>query len=137
MNKLVTFLVMFFSVSVFSQFTVSTKLIEVFAWNEDKDDWGDVLDEYAQYAFFEFNEEMTFLEFTTNKTKTSYILTEEEYIEEYDHYSYNATSDGGFEALLILDLKLDTPNIRLVVDSDEMALLIRYTSKHHWFEDEE
>jgi hypothetical protein len=137
MNKLVTFLVMFFSVSVFSQFTVSTKLIEVFAWNEDKDDWGDVLDEYAQYAFFEFNEEMTFLEFTTNKTKTSYILTEEEYSEEYDHYSYNATSDGGFEALLILDLKLDTPNIRLVVDSDEMALLIRYTSKHHWFEDEE
>ncbi len=137
MNKLVTFLVMFISVSVFSQFTVSTKLIEVFAWNEDKDDWGDVLDEYAQYAFFEFNEEMTFLEFTTNKTKTSYILTEEEYIEEYDHYSYNATSDGGFEALLILDLKLDTPNIRLVVDSDEMALLIRYTSKHHWFEDEE
>ena len=137
MNKLVTFLIMFFSISVFSQITVSTKLIEVFAWDEDKDDWGDVLDEYEKYAFFEFNEEMTFLEFTTNKTKTSYILTEEEYSEEYDYYFYKATSDGGFEAVLILDLKSDTPNIRLVIDSDEMALLIRYKSKYYWFEDEE
>ena len=137
MNKLVTFLIMFFSISVFSQFTVSTKLIEVFAWDEDKDDWGDVLDEYEKYAFFEFNEEITFLEFTTNKTKTSYILTEEEYSEEYDYYFYKATSDGGFEAVLILDLKSDTPNIRLVIDSDEMALLIRYKSKYYWFEDEE
>ena len=137
MNKLVTFFIMLFSISVFSQLTVSTKLIEVFAWDEDKDDWGDVLDEYEKYAFFEFNEEMTFLEFTTNKTKTSYILTEEEYSEEYDYYFYKATSDGGFEAVLILDLKSDTPNIRLVIDSDEMALLIRYTSKYYWFEDEE
>ena len=137
MNKLVTFLIMFFSISVFSQITVSTKLIEVFPWDEDKYDWGEVLAEYEKYAFFEFNEEMTFLEFTTNKTKTSYILTEEEYSEEYDYYFYKATSDGGFEAVLILDLKSDTPNIRLVIDSDEMALLIRYKSKYYWFEDEE
>lgn len=128
---------MFFSISVFSQITVSTKFIEIFPWDEDQDAWGEEIVEYEKYAFFEFNEEMTFLEFTTNKTQISYILTNAEYSEEYDHYSYNATSDGGVEYVLILDLKSDTPNIRLLIDSDEMTLLIRYESKHYWFEDEE
>ena len=137
MNKLVTFLVMFFSISVFSQLTVSTKFMEIFPWDEDQNEWGEEIVEYEKYAFFEFNEEMTFLEFTTNKTQTSYILTNAEYSQEYDYYSYNATSDGGFESVLILDLKSDTPNIRLLIDSDEMTFLIRYESKHYWFEDEE
>jgi len=116
---------------------VSTKYIEIYSWDEEKDEWGEIIVEDDQFSFFEFNEEMTFLEFTTNKTKTSYILTNEEYSEKHDHYSYDATSDGGLEAVLILDLKSDMPNIRLVIDSDEMALLIKYKSKYYWFEDEE
>lgn len=137
MNKLFTFLIMFLSISVFSQLTVSTKYMEIFPWDEDEDEWGEVLAGYEKYAFFEFNEDMTFLEFTTTKTKTSYILTNYEYSEKYDHYSYEATSDGGLESVLILDLKSETPNIRLLIDNDEMTLLIRYESKYYWFEDEE
>ena len=113
--------------------------MEIFPWDEDKEDWGEVLLEDETYAFFEFNEDLNFLEFTTNKTKTSYILTEEEYSEEYDYYFYKATSDGGVESVLILDLKSDRPNIRLLVDIDVdnyKKLLVRYESKHYWFEDE-
>lgn len=107
--------------------------MEIFSWDVEKDDWGEVLIEYEKYAFFEFNESMTFLDFTTNKTKTSYVLKDSEYSEEYNHYSYKATSHGGLEAVLILDLKSEEPNIRLVVDSgDQMTLLIRYTCKS-WF----
>ena len=138
MKRLLFLMVLiFFRLFSYSQLTVSTKLIEIFPWDEDQEDWGEALGEIEKYAFFEFNEEMTFLEFTTNKTKTSYILTNEEYSEKHDHYSYDATSDGGLESVLILDLKSETPNIRLMIDSDEMALLIRYKSKYYWFEDEE
>ena len=137
MNKLFTFLFLLICTLSFSQLTVSTKYIEIYSWDEEKDEWGEIIVEDDQFSFFEFNEEMTFLEFTTNKTKTSYILTNEEYSEKHDHYSYDATSDGGLEAVLILDLKSDMPNIRLVIDSDEMALLIKYKSKYYWFEDEE
>jgi hypothetical protein len=137
MNKLLTFLFFLICTFSFSQLTVSTKYIEIYSWDEEKDEWGEIIVEDDQFSFFEFNEEMTFLEFTTNKTKTSYILTNEEYSEKHDHYSYDATSDGGLEAVLILDLKSDIPNIRLVIDSDEMALLIKYKSKYYWFEDEE
>ena len=137
MNKLFTFLIIFFSLSAFSQLTVSTEYMEIFSWDEDKDEWGDALLDYEKYAFFEFNKDMTFLDFTTDKTKTSYVLKDSEYSEEYDHYSYKATSEGGLESVLILDLKSEDPNIRLVIDSgDEMTLLIRYKCKYYWFEGE-
>ena len=136
MNKLFTFLIIFFPFSAFSQLTVSTEYMEIFSWDEDKDEWGEALLDYEKYAFFEFNKDMTFLDFTTNNTKTSYVLKDSEYIEEYDHYSYKATSSGGLQSVLILDLKAEKPNIRFINSFDDMTLLIRYKCKYYWFEDD-
>ena len=137
MNKLFTFLIMFFCVASYSQITVSAKYMEIYFWDEEKDEWGEVIVEKDHYSFFEFNEDMTFLEFTSNKAKTSYFLTNSDYSEEHEHFSYEATSDGGYESTLIVDLKSDLPNIRLVMELDKSTLLIRYTVKHYWYEDEE
>lgn len=137
MNKLFTFLIMLFCIASYSQLTVSTEYIDIYLWDEEKDDWGEVIVEEDHYSFFEFNEGMTFLKFTTNKTKTSYYLTNSDYSEEHEHFSYEATSDGGYESTLIVDLNQDSPNIRLVMELDKSTLLFRYTVKHYWFEDEE
>jgi|TARA_B110000211_G_C14024355_1_gene529102 hypothetical protein len=116
---------------------VSTKYIEIYSWDDEKDAWGEIIVEDDQFSFFEFNEEMTFLNFTTIKEKTSYFLTDSEYSEEHEHFSYEVTSDSGYESTLIVDLKSDLPNIRLVIDVEDSNLLIRYTVKNYWFEDEE
>jgi len=137
MNKLFTFLIMLFCLACYSQLTVSAKYMEIYFWDEEKDEWGEVIVEKDHYSFFEFNEDMTFLEFTSNKAKTSYFLTNSDYSEEHEHFSYEATSDGGYESTLIVDLKSDLPNIRLVMELDKSTLLIRYTVKHYWYEDEE
>ena len=136
MNKLFTFLFLLICTLSFSQLTVSTKYIEIYSWDEEKDEWGEIIVEDDQFSFFEFNEEMTFLNFTTIKEKTSYFLTDSEYSEEYEHFSYEVTSDSGYEFTLIVDLKSDLPNIRLVIDVEDSNLLIRYTVKNYWFEDE-
>ena len=137
MNKLFTFLFFLICTFSFSQLTVSTKYIEIYSWDEEKDEWGEIIVEDDQFSFFEFNEEMTFLNFTTIKEKTSYFLTDSEYSEEHEHFSYEVTSDSGYESTLIVDLKSDLPNIRLVIDVEDSNLLIRYTVKNYWFEDEE
>ena len=137
MNKLFTFLFLLICTLSFSQLTVSTKYIEIYSWDEEKDEWGEIIVEDDQFSFFEFNEEMTFLNFTTIKEKTSYFLTDSEYSEEHEHFSYEVTSDSGYESTLIVDLKSDLPNIRLVIDVEDSNLLIRYTVKNYWFEDEE
>ena len=136
MNKLFTFLFFLICTVSFSQLTVSTKYIEIYSWDEEKDVWGEIIVEDDLFSFFEFNEEMTFLEFTSDKTKTSYFLTNSDYSEEHKHFSYEATSDAGYKSTLIVDLKSDLPNIRLVMELDKSNLLIRYTVKHNWFEDE-
>jgi hypothetical protein len=136
MNKLFTFLFFLICTVSFSQLTVSTKYIEIYSWDEEKDVWGEIIVEDDLFSFFEFNEEMTFLEFTSDKTKTSYFLTNSDYSEEHEHFSYEATSDAGYKSTLIVDLKSDLPNIRLVMELDKSNLLIRYTVKHNWFEDE-
>ena len=137
MNKLLTFLFFLICTFSFSQLTVSTKYIEIYSWDDEKDAWGEIIVEDDQFSFFEFNEEMTFLNFTTIKEKTSYFLTDSEYSEEHEHFSYEVTSDSGYESTLIVDLKSDLPNIRLVIDVEDSNLLIRYTVKNYWFEDEE
>ena len=137
MNKLFTFLFFLICTFSFSQLTVSTKYIEIYSWDDEKDAWGEIIVEDDQFSFFEFNEEMTFLNFTTIKEKTSYFLTDSEYSEEHEHFSYEVTSDSGYESTLIVDLKSDLPNIRLVIDVEDSTLLIRYTVKNYWFEDEE
>ena len=137
MNKLFTFLFSLICTFSFSQLTVSTKYIEIYSWDDEKDAWGEIIVEDDQFSFFEFNEEMTFLNFTTIKEKTSYFLTDSEYSEEHEHFSYEVTSDSGYESTLIVDLKSDLPNIRLVIDVEDSNLLIRYTVKNYWFEDEE
>jgi hypothetical protein len=137
MNKLFTFLFFLICTFSFSQLTVSTKYIEIYSWDDEKDAWGEIIVEDDQFSFFEFNEEMTFLNFTTIKEKTSYFLTDSEYSEEHEHFSYEVTSDSGYESTLIVDLKSDLPNIRLVIDVEDSNLLIRYTVKNYWFEDEE
>ncbi|MDA9345048.1 hypothetical protein N9Q99_01425 [Flavobacteriales bacterium] len=137
MNKLFTFLFFLIWNFSFSQLTVSTKYIEIYSWDDEKDAWGEIIVEDDQFSFFEFNEEMTFLNFTTIKEKTSFFLTDSEYSEEHEHFSYEVTSDSGYESTLIVDLKSDLPNIRLVIDVEDSNLLIRYTVKNYWFEDEE
>jgi hypothetical protein len=137
MNKLFTFLFFLICNFSFSQLTVSTKYIEIYSWDDEKDAWGEIIVEDDQFSFFEFNEEMTFLNFTTIKEKTSFFLTDSEYSEEHEHFSYEVTSDSGYESTLIVDLKSDLPNIRLVIDVEDSNLLIRYTVKNYWFEDEE
>ena len=137
MNKLFTFLFFLICTFSFSQLTVSTKYIEIYSWDDEKDAWGEIIVEDDQFSFFEFNEEMTFLNFTTIKEKTSYFLTDSEYSEEHEHFSYEVTSDSGYESTLIVDLKSDLPNIRLVIDVEDSNLLIRYTVKNYWFKDEE
>ena len=137
MNKLFTFLFFLICTFSFSQLTVSTKYIEIYSWDDEKYAWGEIIVEDDQFSFFEFNEEMTFLNFTTIKEKTSYFLTDSEYSEEHEHFSYEVTSDSGYESTLIVDLKSDLPNIRLVIDVKDSNLLIRYTVKNYWFEDEE
>tara|TARA_B100000902_G_scaffold399848_1_gene472987 strand:+ start:7614 stop:7997 length:384 start_codon:yes stop_codon:yes gene_type:complete len=121
----------------YSQLTVSTKKIELFSWDESEDSWSESLADLEKFSFFEFNEDITFLEFTTNKTKTYYSLSNEEYSSEYDHYSYDAQSDNGYEYMLIIDLKnKDNPNIRLVGEFDEDIMLIRYEVKYWWTDEE-
>ena len=137
MSKLFTFLFFLIWNFSFSQLTVSTKYIEIYSWDDEKDAWGEIIVEDDQFSFFEFNEEMTFLNFTTIKEKTSFFLTDSEYSEEHEHFSYEVTSDSGYESTLIVDLKSDLPNIRLVIDVEDSNLLIRYTVKNYWFEDEE
>ena len=74
---------------------------------------------------------------TKSKAPEKKIFTDSEYSEEYEHFSYEVTSDSGYESTLIVDLKSDLPNIRLVIDVEDSNLLIRYTVKNYWFEDEE
>ena len=136
MNKLVTFLVMFFSISVFSQFTISTEYTDLYMWDDNNNEWGDVVSEYENYTFLEFNEESTFMTLTSFGTKTSYFLTNPEYDEELDHYTYDATSDSGYETTLIVDLKAEEPNIRFIMDIEESTILVRHKVKT-WFNYEE
>ena len=136
MNKLVLFLVMFFSISVFSQITISTEYTDLYMWDDNNNEWGDVFSEYENYTFLEFNEESTFMTLTSFGTKTSYFLTNPEYDEELDHHTYDATSDSGYEIKLIVDIKAEKPNIRFIMDIEESTILVRHKVKT-WFSDEE
>ena len=124
------------SLNLYSQITISSEYIEAYVWDEEKNEWGDLFFEEEKYVFFEFNEEFTSLEFTSFDTKSTYLLTNPEYSEAYGHYSYEATSDRGYETSYIIDLKSDTPNIRVIMKLKDSTLLIRYTVKS-WFKDEE
>ena len=137
MNRYLYFIIFLLPLFCYSQLTVSTKNIELFSWDESEDSWSDPLANLEKFSFFEFNEDITFLEFTTNKTKTYYSLTNEEYSREHDHYSYDAQSDAGYDYMLIIDLKnKNNPNIRLVGEFDEDIMLIRYEVKHWWIDEE-
>jgi len=120
---------MFFSISVFSQFTISTEYTDLYMWDDNNNEWGDVVSEYENYTFLEFNEESTFMTLTSFGTKTSYFLTNPEYDEELDHHTYNATSDSGYETRLIVDIKAEDPNIRFIMDIEESTILVRHQVK--------
>ena len=68
---------------------ISTSYVKFFKWDENKDEWGDILFEDEEYTFFEFNEEMTFLNLTTTTGKFSYILSDGETDEINDQYTFN------------------------------------------------
>ena len=78
---------------------------------------------------------MTFLNLTTTTGKFSYILSDGEVDEINDQYTYNMVNKEGTEILLIMDIKSDTPNIRLLLSNNETSLLLRRMIKHVWFEE--
>ena len=133
------FSILFFmlgNICLFSQFTISTEYTDLYMWDDNNNEWGDVVTEYENYTFLEFNEEFTFMTLTTFGDKTSYFLSNPEYDEELDHHTYDATSDSGYETTLIVDIKAEKPNIRFIIDIEESTILVRHKVKT-WFSDEE
>lgn len=136
MKKFIILFFMLGNLCVFSQFTISTEYTDLHIWDDNNNDWGDVVSEYENFTFLEFNEEFTFMTLTAFGTKTSYFLNNPEYDEELDHHSYDATSDSGYETTLIVDIKAETPNIRFITNIEESTILVRHKVKTV-FSDEE
>jgi len=136
MRKNITLLVLFISSFSYSQLTVSTDFMAMYLWNQETQEYSSAFYEDKKYAFFEFNKDMTFLRFTTNKVKTSYILSDKEYDKDRDQYTFNAVSDSGYELIMILTLKSKQANIRYVMELKDEILLLEYTLKYYWYEDD-
>ena len=137
MNKFLVFFFLIFSFQSYSQFIVSTNYIEMYQWDDKNNEWGlDPIYEGEQYTFLEFDKEFTSMTLTSFETKTFYKLSNLKYHDEYDHYTYDAISDGGYESTLVVDLKSELPNVRFVFDSKKTTFLVRHTAKN-WFDYEE
>jgi len=136
MARIFTILLLFVSVFSYSQLTFSTDFIAMYLWNQETQEYSSAIYEEEKYAFFEFNKEMTFMRFTTNKVKTSYILSDLKYDKDTEQYTFNAISDSGYEVIMILTLKAKQANIRYVMELDEQILLLEYTLKYYWYDKE-
>lgn len=128
-KKLVVFAIALFGIlqtSVNAQTSFSCYHREYCYWNENTELFEDC-EGYEEPSLFVMNADETMFTHTIETMKSTYYVSESEYDEQYEVWSYTVKSDVGNEYIYIFDPK--NKEIRVLFMQDGETVLLRFYVK--------
>ncbi|MFN5182055.1 MAG: hypothetical protein ACK5D5_03410 [Bacteroidota bacterium] len=128
MNKffLILVSVVYVSTQAIAQTSFSCNYREYCDWNEEEKKF-DQCKGYEESSLFVMNKEQTMFEHTIVSMKSAYYVSEKQYDEENEVWTYEVTSDVGNKYYYIFDPK--NKEIRALYVKEDKTYLIRFYVK--------
>lgn len=115
---------------LYSQFHISTKICEIYSWNQDTKKWVMISQDKESSTLFDFNKEMTMFTHTTETISSTYYIKGSTHPEEHI-WEYDIISDVGNSYYFTIDLK--NYNLRFIgINKDGTLFLVRHIIKRSW-----
>jgi hypothetical protein len=132
-NLLLTIAMLLCSITVFSQWTISTDGRVDYEFNSEVEDFVRVEDSYQNVVtFFEINDDQTYMKHTTPTAVSIYMLNIAKVSKEDEPAAihYNAISDNGYEYYILLNLGHD--EIKFLYDWEDDVIMTVFFIKNRW-----
>ena len=125
--------VTYINLTAIAQLNVSTNLRVNYTWNDTNNEWEYVSQDDKSSTFFEFNEGLTMVKHTTEKSTVNYKIksSERESSDGKNQIIMMIISDVGEEYMMIFDIK-EKKVAYIPVDDDFM---VEYSIKSTWRDD--